>query len=35
MKDDRVGNEKLLVAGSNKRCEEIYRRIQYIPENEK
>ena len=33
MEDSRVGDKELLVAGSNKRCREIYRRMQLVSEN--
>ena len=35
MEDDRVGNEELLVAGSNKRYRKIHGRVRYVPEDEK
>ena len=34
MEDSGVGYEKLLVAGCNKRCGEICRRMQFMPEDE-
>ena len=35
MEDNGVGDEELLVAGSNKRYSKIYGEMQYVPENEK
>ena len=35
MEDDRVGNKKLLVGWNNKRYRDIYRRMQFVLENEK
>jgi len=34
MKDDRISNEELLVAGSNERCGKICRRMQWMPKDE-
>jgi len=34
MEDGRAGNEKLLVAGSNKRCRKICERVQFVSEDE-
>jgi len=35
VEDDRVGNEKLLVAKSNKKCRILCGRIQYMLEDKK
>ena len=34
MEDNGVGDEKLLVARSDKRCREIYRQLKYVLEDE-
>ena len=34
MKDDRIGNKKLLVARSDKGCGETYRRVWFVSKNE-
>jgi len=35
VKDNEVGDEELLVAGSDKRCRKICGEIQYVPKDEK
>jgi len=34
MEDSRIGDKELLVAGNNKRCREIYGRMQLVSKNE-
>ena len=34
MEDGRVGDRELLVAGCNKRCEKVCRRMRFMPEDE-
>jgi len=34
MEDSRVGDKKLLVARSNKRCRKIYGMVRFVSENE-
>ena len=35
MKDNEVGDKELLVARGNKKCRKIYRRMWYVPKDEK
>ena len=34
MEDGRISDKKLLVAGGNERCREIYGRVRFVSENE-